>query len=76
MQAAVVGLSLGAVLSLPALVVLALVTGDAGQTAAAWPAVAVPLWVLGTALGALAGGLRRPVVAPALTTAPPADHSA
>ena len=64
MQATAVGLAIGGVLSLPALVVLALVTGDAGQTAAAWPAVAGPLLVLGAGLGLLAGGLRRPAVAP------------
>ena len=76
MQAAVVGLAIGGVLSLPALVVLALVTGDAGQTAAAWPAVAGPLLVLGAGLGLLAGGLRRHAVARAPAAEPGANASA
>lgn len=76
MQAAAVGLTLGVVLSLPTLVVLALVTGDAGQTAAAWLSVAVPLWVLGTGLGLLAGGLRTPVPAPARSPETPGNPSA
>ena len=76
MQAAAVGLAIGGVLSLPALVVLALVTGDAGQTAAAWPAVAGPLLVLGAGLGLLAGGLRRSAVIPVRVDEPPRDSSA
>ena len=76
MQAAAVGLTLGVVLSLPAFVVLALVTGDAGQTAAAWPSVAVPLWVLGTGLGLLAGGLRTPVAVTVRAPETPGNPSA
>lgn len=63
-QASAVGLALGAVLSLPALVVLALVTGDVAETAAAWPYVAAPLLLIGAALGAVAGGRRTPVHVP------------
>ena len=76
MQSAAVGLAMGAVLSLPALVVLALGTGDAEQTAAAWPAVAAPLLVLGAGLGLLAGGFRRPAVIRVRVDDPPRNTSA
>lgn len=64
LQASAAGLAFGAVLSVPPFVVLAVVTGEAGEAVAAWAPVAAPLWLLGAGLGALAGGRRQQVPVP------------
>lgn len=58
MEGALVGFGVGGVISLPGLVVLAIVTGDASETVGTWWVVAAPLAAVGAALGALAGGRR------------------
>lgn len=58
MEGALVGLGLGGVFSLPALVVLAIVSGDVTEGVGTWAYVAAPMAAVGAALGALAGGRR------------------
>ncbi|MGG5259298.1 hypothetical protein [Phycicoccus avicenniae] len=53
-QGAAAGTVLGGVLAVPALFVLAVVTGDLPEAARTWLWVVVPLCALTTALGALA----------------------